>query len=168
MTIIKIRTVLIFLLLSILVDVHGQFKKLSGIHDTIDNSIKVKLQKAGYGKVTYYFDDLKKMDGTWELYPSLQISKNFTAVSVSTIPGVESKYTFLLLINPKLNSITDTLGPYYDSAVDAVAAKIVNSKLAGLKVRLINPPEAEEPRYTIIEYAYKSAKLVKTASYDKD
>ncbi len=168
MNINRMKTILIPLLLFMAIDCYGQFKKLSGIHDTIDSSIRSKLHIAGFGKVTYYFDDLNKREGTWELYPSLQISKKITAVSVSTIPGVESKYSFLILFNTKLNSISDTLGPYYDSAVDAIAAKVVNDKLTKLKVRLINPPEAEDPKYTIIEYEYKRTKLTKTKTYDKN
>jgi len=166
MTIIKNLIAISFLLLFVVIDGHGQFKKLSGIHDTIDRSIKDMLQKADYGKVTYYVDDLNKKEGTWHLYPSLQISKKITAVNVSTIPKIESKYTFLLLVDLKLNSIIDTLGPYYDSGVDAIATKTMNNQLVRIKIRLNNPPEAEEPRYTIIEYINKNARLIKTKSYD--
>ena len=123
------------------------------------------LQKSGLSKVTYYFDDVKKMAGTWELYPSLQISKNITAVHVSEIPGQTSKYNFLVLVDMISNSVVDTLGPYYDSCPDALAVRLQNGKIMQLKVRLSNPPEPEDPKYTIVEYSRVGLKFIITKRY---
>jgi len=147
---------------------YSQFKKLSGIHDVTNSSIEEMLQKSGYGKIHLYYDDKRQIEGGWDLYPSLQISNNIIAVHVSEIPGLTSKYNFLLLIDIKSLSVIDTLGPYYDSFVDAIDVRLKKNQIQYLKVRLTNPPEMEEPRYTIIEYSNEKTKLIKVKSYDRD
>lgn len=147
---------------------YSQFKQLSGIHDNTNTSIEEMLQKDGFGKIHCYYDEIKHMEGDWDLYPSLQISKSITAVHVSKIPGLASKYNFLLFIDNNSMSITDTLGPYYDSFVDAISFKLKKGQIRYLKVRLTNPPEMDEPKYTIIEYSKEKLKLIETKSYDKN
>jgi hypothetical protein len=146
----------------------GQFKSLSGIRDTVNFSVVNHLQKAGFGKVTYYFDDLRKVEGRWELYPSLKISNNLIAVYVSTIPTRKVGYNFLLTFDPTTNTIIDTIGPFYDSSPSAIAVKLRNQRIVQLKVRLINPPELEEPKFTIIEYSRVRQILKQTKSYNKN
>ena len=139
------KLIKIFLLLFLFsqCEAKGQFKTLYGIHDTVNFSVFDYLQKAGYGKVTYYFDDLRKVEGRWELYPSLKISNNLIAVYVSTIPARKIGYNFLITIDPTTKAIIDTIGPFYDSHPNAIAVKLNNHRIVQLKVRLNNPPELE-------------------------
>jgi len=150
---IRLKTLFtVSILLTLSLYAQSQFRSLSGIHDLPDTSIVNLMQKFGIGKVTYYFDNLNKVDGTWEFYPMIQVSKNISAVSVSTIPGINSKYTFLVLIDNLEKEIIDTLGPYYDSMIEAIDVKLKNKQLYQLRVRLINPPEPFEKKYTIVKY----------------
>ena len=77
-------------------------------------------------------------------------------------------YNFILLMNKLSNEMIDTLGPYYDSYVDAIKFKIKNNSIDFLSVRLRNPPEAEEPKYTFIVYQRNGNKLLQIKTYDKD
>ncbi len=43
-----------------------------------------------------------------------------------------------------------------------------NNRIDVLSVRLLNPPEAEEPKNTFVVYKRKEDRLVKMKSYDKD
>jgi len=64
--------------------------------------------------------------------------------------------------------VIKTLGPYYDTWIDAIDAKVKKGEIEELKVRLVNPPEPFNLKYTIIEYENQNGKLVKTRSYDKE
>lgn len=144
------------------------YKTFTGIHDTIPPSLANYVEKAGLGKVTYYFDNKKQKDGEWQLYPSSQISAHIVAVNISTIPNQSSEYTFIVIIDTTNWTITDTLGPFYDSYVNAISTKVKNSRIEEIKVRLINPPEPNESKFTIVEYLRKDSKLIKTKSHDRN
>ena len=89
---ISVTTILTMLLICCSSDLFSQFKTFTGINDTKFNYIDVKLEQLGFGKVTYYYNDLIKKGGRWELYSSDSIF----AVSVSTIRGLINKYTFIV------------------------------------------------------------------------
>jgi hypothetical protein len=144
------------------------FKNFTGINDTLAKPLVTYLEKSGLGKVTYFFDNEKQKDGQWHFYPSAQISNIIVAVNISTIPNRSSDYTFVILVDTTSWSITDTLGPFYDSYVDAISPKLKNNRIEEIKIRLNNPPEPNESRFTIIEYIRKNSKLTKTKSYDKN
>jgi hypothetical protein len=166
--IIRILISLAILQLSFQFEALPQFKTLSGIHDSVDASILDLMVKYGFDKVSYYYDNLNQTDGIWELYPTLKISPNLVAVNISTIPGLNSKSNFLILVDPISKSIVDTLGPYYETYVDAIAVKFQKKVPVQLKVRLRNPPELNEPKYSIIEYTKRSLKYTVTRTYNKD
>jgi hypothetical protein len=170
-TYIKNKTAVISIILVLFVHIicYSQFKKLSGLHDSMDITVVDFLDKSGFGKVTIYYDDLNKKEGLWKIYPSIKISNNMILLNVSTIKGIESKnYNFIILLDNLSKEIIDTIGPFYESYVDAIDYKIIKNKIDLLIVRLSNPPEAEEPRFTIVEYKRKLLRLEKIKTYDKD
>ncbi|HRZ75850.1 MAG TPA: hypothetical protein P5248_00675 [Bacteroidales bacterium] len=146
--------------------VNAQYKMFSGIHDTINLDLSTLLENTGFGKATYYYDDIEKKDGVWNFYPMINLSKSLTAVWVSTIPGRNNGYTFLLIFDINTHKISDTLGPYYDSSIDAIKGRIKKNNLNYLKVRLSNPPEVENSKYTIREYKRIEGNLKEYRSRD--
>lgn len=147
---------------------YSQFKEMSGPQEPVNSTVVDLLQKFGMEKVIIYQDTKTKKVGNWEYYPFLQISKNVAVVNVSSIRGLDMKYNFIIILDTKLNSIIDTLGPFYDTYVDAIKVKFTKNQISNLIVRLDNAPELDEPRYTIIEYSRKFSKFIKTKSYNKD
>lgn len=164
----KYFVILILFVLSSNNEIKGQFKKFSGIHDKANDSVVEFLEKSGYGKVTYYFDNQEQIDGRWELYPSLRITNDLMAVHISTIPSGSDGYNFLLIINPDTKEILCTLGPFYDTFLDAISYKIRNNQIEQLTVRVYNPPELEEPKYTFIVYSKVNQAFLETKSYTKN
>ena len=65
-------------------------------------------------------------------------------------------------------AIADTLGPYYDTFVDALSVKFRHKQMIRLKVRLSNPPEPADPKFTIIEYSRDNSKFKEKRSYNKN
>lgn len=137
----------------------SEFNKLSGIHDSVNTSLCNFVEKNGFGKVTYYYDNVNQKDGKWELYPSFQISNSIFAVNVSKIPGRPSEYSFIIIIDTTSWTVTDTLGPYFDSYVSGIALKLEMNKIVELKVLLDNPPEPNEEKNTIVKYDRITSKL---------
>jgi len=164
---ISIIAILIILLFCCSLDLFSQFKTFTGINDTQFNYIDVKLEQLGFGKVTYYYNDLIKKDGRWELYPKILISDSIFAVSVSTIRGLIDKYSFIVFYDSKSNQVLDTLGPFFDTFTDAIKFKCEKGIITSMTVRLGNPPEPYDPRFTFIKYVRKNAKLIKVRSSDK-
>jgi hypothetical protein len=56
----NILTILTTLFLSCPLDLFSQFKTFTGINDTQYNYVDEKLEQLGFGKVTYYYNDLTK------------------------------------------------------------------------------------------------------------
>jgi hypothetical protein len=168
MTRIRIFISLAILQFSIQFEALPQFKSLSGIPDSVDTSILDLMVKYGFGKVTYYYDNINQRDGIWELYPTLKISSNLVAINISTIPGLNSKSNFLILVDPISKSIVDTLGPYYETYVDGIAVKFRKKVPLQLIVKLRNPPELNEPKYSIVEYKRRGLKYTETKTYNID
>jgi hypothetical protein len=164
----RISLIIPILLLWFQYNAYSQFKKLSGTQDPENAIIVDLLQKSGMGKLIIYQDVKTKKVGNWEYYPSLQISNNLAVANVSTIPGLDSKYNFLIVLDTKLSTIIDTLGPFYDTSIDAIKVKFTKNQISDLIVRLDNSPEFDEPKYTIIEYSRKFSKFIETKSFNKD
>jgi hypothetical protein len=80
----------------------SQYKVFSGISDTQFNYIDAKLEQFGFGKVTYYYNDVTKKNGIWELYPKVLITDSIFAVRISTIKGLTNQYSFIVLYDSKL------------------------------------------------------------------
>ena len=72
------------------------------------------------------------------------------------------------MYDSKSNQVLDTLGPFFDTFTDAIKFKCEKGIITNMTVRLVNPPEPEDPRFTFIEYVRRNAKLIKVRSYDKD
>jgi hypothetical protein len=164
----NLMKVILIPLILIHLNAFGQFKSLTGIHDSVNISLIKFVEKAGFGKIRYYYDDLNHKDGIWDLYPSLQITDNLYAVNISTIPGRISEYTFIIFVNITSKFVNDTLGPFYDTGVDAMEIKLENNQIVQMKVRLNNLPEQEESKYIIIEYSRVKSSLKETKSYNQD
>jgi hypothetical protein len=146
---------------------NAQYKLFSGIHDTINSDLSTLLENTGFGKATYYYDDIAKKNGIWDFYPMINLSKSLIAVWVSKIPNRNDDYTFLLVYDVNAHKISDTLGPYYDSGIDAIKVKIKKNRIKYLKVRLLNPPEAENSKYTFKEYTRIEGNLKEYKSQEK-
>ena len=165
----NLRISLIIILISLFQnDAFSQFKKLSSTQDQVNEIAVDILQKAGMEKVIVYQDAKTKKVGNWEYYPSLQISKNLTIANVWSIQGLDKKYNFLIILDTKLRSVIDTLGPFYDTSVDGIKVEFRNNKISSIKLRLDNLPELDEPKYTIIEYSWRSSKFIETKSFTKN
>ena len=149
-------------------DLFPQYKSFSGIHDTQFDYIDRKLEEFGFSKSTYYFDEINKKDGLWELFPKILISDSIFAVSISTIEGLVNQYSFVVLYDSKNEQVLDTIGPFYDSYVNAIKFKNENGITTHLTLRLYNPPEPYEPKLTFIQYERKNKRLVEIRRYDKD
>ena len=163
----SIISIFLISFLCININAFSQFKSMSGLHDTIDTSLEKHLKDSGFGKVTYYFDNLNNKDGEWELYPFLKITDKITAVYVSSIPDNNTEYTFIVFFNSETSSVTDTLGPFYDTFVDAIKVKLSKNQIKKLTVRLANPPEPYDPKYTFIEYIMGKSRLIESKHYDR-
>jgi hypothetical protein len=150
------------------INAYSQFKEMSGPQDPVNSTVVDLLQKFGMEKLIIYEDTKTKKVGNWEYYPFLQISKNVAVANVSSIPGLDQKYNFLIILDTKLNKIIDTLGPFYDTSVDAIKVKFTKNQISSLIVRLDIFPELDEPKYTIVEYSRKFSKFIETKSYYKD
>jgi len=158
---------LIVLVLTLqLTNIYGQAKRISRIHDTTNAILTEFLEHSNFGKITIYYDEKTQKDGEWSYYPSVIFSESITAVNVSSIPNQENKYNYILLLNPNLKLITDTIGPFYDSYIETVEIKHNKNEVHFLKVRLRNPPEQFDPKYTFIEYKRTENKLIQTKKYD--
>ena len=119
----NVATFLTLLLICSSLDLFSQFKTFTGINDTQFDCIDAKLEQLGFGKVTYYYNDLTKKDGLWKLYPKISISESIFAVSVSTIKGLEDQYTFIIFYDSNSEQVLDTLGPFYDTWANAIKYK---------------------------------------------
>ncbi len=118
---IRILIISIIFLLFVHSIAYSQFKNFSGIHQPIDNLLVDFLNKNGFGKITFYYDDLNKKGGNWEIYPYVKAPNNLILLNVSTINGIEPPaYNFIIVLNETFKEIVDTLGPFYDSSVDAI------------------------------------------------
>ncbi|MEI6695482.1 MAG: hypothetical protein WCO13_05390 [Bacteroidota bacterium] len=165
----RVLIILIVILFFIHSIAYSQYKRFSGLHQPIDSSLYDFLHKSGFGKITVYYDDLNKKGGNWEIYPYVKASNNLIFLNVSSMKGVEPPvYNFILFMNKLSNEMIDTLGPFYDSSVDAIKYSLKNNRIDVLRVRLRNPPEAEEPKYTFMVYKRNRNKLMQIKSYDKD
>ncbi|RLD55241.1 MAG: hypothetical protein DRJ01_16915 [Bacteroidetes bacterium] len=156
---------LLFLSLQ-LTNISGQEIKFSGIHDTINVNLTEFLEQSNFGMITVYYDEKTMKDGHWSYYPTVKFSESITAVNVSTIPNKKNEYNYILILNPNLKLITDTIGPFYDSYVETIEIKHKKNEVHFMKIRLRNPPEQFEPKYTIIEYTKTKNKLIETKNYD--
>ena len=150
------------------IDTFSQFKTLSTKHDSIDYELVDFIYNAGFGKITYYFDEVTQNVGTYSYYPTLKLSKKHTAVFVTDVPSRPSEYNFIIIADRDKMAIVDTLGPYYDSYVDALDAKFTGTKLVGLKVRFKEVQEYEDPYFLIIEYKRIKSKLKEVKTYKKN
>ena len=137
----------------------GTYMAFSGIHNTSEGQIDRFLDSLQIGKITYYYDDVNEIGGEWELYPRLQINKSFFIVNVSTIPGNEF-YNYLIFLDTDRWRIADIMGPYYDSHVDSIAVVMDDNSIAGISVKLTNPPEEGEPRSTEMKYERIDEELI--------
>jgi len=146
-------------------DLFSQFMTFSGIYDTQFDHIDRELEKFGFGKVTYYYDEINKKDGKWKLYPKILVSDSIFAVCISTIEGLENKYTFIIFYDSKLKQVQDTIGPFFDMFPNAI--KFKNGKLPQVTIKLRNPPEPYEPKFTFIEYVRNNSRFIKLKSYNK-
>lgn len=162
------RTLPIITLVLLFCNVDAQLKKFSSINDKPNADLVQFLEQANFGKVTVYFNEKTQKEGNWTYYPELKISKDLTAVWVSTLPETKDKYTFIITVDTKSNDIKDTIGPFYDSFVDAAKFKLRNQKVNSAKIRTLNPPEPFDPKYTFFEYERKGQKLIETKKYDKN
>jgi len=77
----KLHLILFLILCSF--HLFSQYKTFSGIYDTQFDYIDRKLEKFGFGKVVYYYDDMNKKDGEWELYPKILLSDTTTIIDES-------------------------------------------------------------------------------------
>jgi len=161
------RILLIIIFLSPLSVIVAQYRSFSNIHDTINPELSILLEKNGFGKVTYYYDENTKKEGKWSFYPMAKLSNSLTAVCVSNIPNIEKMYTFLIFYDSNSRLFADTLGPFYDSMISAIDVKIKENTVYTVKVRLTNPPERENPRFTIIEYKRINGRFIEGKTYDK-
>ena len=165
------RITLIWILTTLLawcpLDLFSQYKTFTGINDIQFDYIDGKLEKLGFGKKTYYYNDLTKKDGKWELYPKVLIYDSLFAVSVSTINGLANQYTFIVFYDSKLEQIQDTIGPFFDTHVYAIKFKLRNGQVTHLIVKLTHPPEEFVPKFTLIEYERNNTRLIEIRSYDK-
>jgi len=158
----KLHLILFLILCSF--HLFSQYKAFSGIHDTQFDYIDRKLEKFGFGKVTYYYDDIHKKDGEWKLYPKILLSDSILAVRISTIEGLPNKYSFIVFYDLKSEQMKDTIGPFFDSFPSAI--KLINENFAHLIVRLSNPPEPYEPKFTYIEYIRRNDKFIVKSTYN--
>ena len=149
------------------INTFSQFKTLSTKHDSIDYELVDFIYNAGFSKITYYYDEVTQNVGTYSYYPTLKLSKNHTAVFVTDVPSRSSEYNFIIIADRDKMAIVDTLGPYYDSYVDALDAKFIGTKLVGLKVRFKEVQENEDPYFLIIEYKRIKSKLKEVKTYKK-
>jgi hypothetical protein len=149
-------TMLIYLLITTSSFGSG-FIKFTDIHDSSNTELQNYLSEKSYGKMTYYFDEKTQKDGKWELYPIAQINETLFIANVSTVPGIEKKYNYSLLIK-KSSSITilDTLGPFYDSYPEEVQ---VDKDIKTIKLKIINPPEPTEKPFDIFKYKRDKGKF---------
>lgn len=161
------KTILIIIFVLLFSNVDAQLKKFSSINDKPDNDLVQFLEKSNFGRVTVYFHEKTKKEGNWSYYPELKISNDLRAVCVSTLPETNDKYTYIIIVDTKSKKIKDTIGSFYDSFVDAAKFKLKNQSVNFAKIRIINPPEPFDPKYTIIEYERKGQKLIETKKYDK-
>ena len=160
-----------FLILAVfslmLTSLNAQLKTVSSVHDKIDPKLIAFLEDENLGKIRIYYDEISKKEGEWDYYPVVNISENLIAVHVSTLPNIQDKYSFLLLINLDSLIVTDTLGPFYDSYIEAIESKVKNNQINYLKIKLVNPPSQFDPRYTFVEFKRKAEGLVEYKSYNK-
>lgn len=161
------KTLLIIIFVHLFSNIDAQFKKFSSINDKPDTDLIQFLEQSNFGKVTLYFNEKTKKEGNWSYYPELKISKGLTAVCVSTLPETKDKYTFIIIVDTKSKNIKDIIGPFYDSFVDDAKFELKNQSVSFAKIRIINPPEPFDPKYTIFEYERKGQKLIETKKYDK-
>ena len=150
------------------INTFSQFKTLSSRNDSIDYELVDFINKAGFSQITNYFDEVTQNVGTYSYYPTLKLSKKHTAVFVSDVPGRQSEYNFIIIADRDKMAITDTLGPYYDSFVDALDAKFIGTKLVGLNVRFKEVQEYKDPYFLIIEYKRIRSKLKEIKTYKRD
>jgi hypothetical protein len=160
------KSLLLLVMILCTLDLFPQFKIFSGIYDTQYNYIDKKLENLGFGKVTYYYDDLNKKEGEWKLFPKILLSDSVLAVSISTIEGLSNEYSFIVFYDLKSEQIQDTIGPFFDSYPNAI--ELINRNLPYLTIRLCNPPEPYEPKYTFIEYENQNSKFIKIRSYNTE
>ena len=99
------RTLLIVILVLLFGNVDAQLKKFSNINDKPNSDLVQFLEQSNFGKVTVYFNEKTKQEGNWSYYPELKISKDLTAVCVSTLPEIKDKYTFTIIVDTKLKII---------------------------------------------------------------
>ena len=149
------------------INTFSQFKTLSTKHDSIDYELVDFIYNAGFSKITCYFDEVTENVGTYSYYPTLKLSKKHTAVFVADVPGRPSEYNFVIIADRDKMAIVDTLGPYYDSYVDALDAKFIGTKLVGLKVRFKEAQEYEDSYFLIIEYKRIKSQLKEVRTYKK-
>ena len=148
-------------------DLFSQFKVFSGIDEKQFDYIDKNLEEFGFEKVTYYFNIKTQKSGKYYLYPKILLSDSIFAVSISSIQGLSNQYTFLVIYDVKSNMVIDTLGPFYDTSINAIKFKNKKGTIVRLTVRLANPPEPYDPKYTFIEYVRQNSKFVEKRSYDK-
>ena len=149
------------------INTFSQFKTLSTEHDSIDYVLVDFIYNAGFSKITYHFDEVTQNVGTYSYYPTLKLSNKHTAVFVTDVPSRPSEYNFIIIADRDKMAIVDTLGPYYDSYVDALDAKFIGTKLIGLKVRFKEVQEYEDPYFLIIEYKRIKSNLKEIKTYKK-
>jgi len=157
----------VIILMLFQINTFSQFKTLSTKHDSIDYELVDFIYNAGFTKITYYFDEVTENVGTYSYYPTLKLSKKHTAVFVADVPSRPSEYNFVIIADRDKMAIVDTLGPYYDSYVDALDAKFIGTNLVGLKVRFKEAQEYEDPYFLIIEYKRIKSQLKEVRTYKK-
>ncbi|MCL1969081.1 MAG: hypothetical protein FWF65_05905 [Bacteroidetes bacterium] len=164
----SLNIILITLLFLCPFHLFSQYKTFSGINDTQFNYIDTKLEQFGFGKVTCYYNDVTKKNGIWELYPKILITDSIFAVKISTIKGLTNQHSFIVLYDSKSEQVLDTIGTFFDTHSDAIMFKHKNGKVTQVTLRLCNPPEPFEPRFTFIKYIRKHTRLIMVRRYARD
>ena len=113
----------------------------SGINDNYYQSIEEFLEGKEFGRVSYYFDDISKLDGEWNLYPQIKLSDSEFLINVSEISGAIG-YNYVILLDTSIWEVVDTIGPFYDSFAKSVQYNEIDDGYS-IELTVGNPPDDE-------------------------
>ena len=113
----------------------------SGINDNYSQSIEEFLEGKEFGRVSYYFDDMNKQDGEWNLYPQVKMSDKDFLINISNISDAIG-YNYIILLDTSIWQIVDTIGPFYDSYVRSVDYSNIDDGYS-IELTVENPPDDE-------------------------
>ena len=92
--------------------------KWESIDCHLDKEIEKSLESKGYKKVTYYYDDIRKKDSTWQLFPWLKIGiKDYILIHVSRVPNNRKAYNFVVLYSKIKDKVIEISKPIYDFGI---------------------------------------------------